>query len=68
MVNKKQIEDMRLMHEAMKRSLKHRFKREPDWEDKHPILATLIVMFEFLFNPALLFILAIIILIVGVAF
>ena len=68
MVNKKQTGDMRLMHLAMQRSLRQRYKPQPEWEDKHPILAAQIIISAILFNPVSLFILAIILLIVGVAF
>ena len=42
--------DMEMMRSAFLKRARANFKPLPEWEDKHPILATAIVLGAFLFN------------------
>ncbi|GAF69601.1 unnamed protein product [marine sediment metagenome] len=43
-------------YERMKREINKKWTPKPEWEDEHPILATLLIIAVLLFNPVSLFI------------
>jgi len=47
--------DMEYMQRAFRKSINQRFKPQPEWEDEHPILTTILVLSAILFNPVSLF-------------
>lgn len=68
----KDREDLETMQERLKEMVNknYNYTPEPEWEDQHPILATLVIIAALLFNPISLMIIGIftllIILITGV--
>jgi hypothetical protein len=52
----KQNEDLQIARKSLERTINSRYKPEPEWEDKHPILATLLILAVLLLNPISLFI------------
>lgn len=44
------------MTKVLEKSIKQRYKPMSEWEDKHPFLATLIIIFYFLTRPFSLFV------------
>lgn len=45
--------------DAIKKNIKDRYKPEPEWEDKHPFLITMIILGVMLFNPVSLMVIGI---------
>ena len=57
--------DLEYMQKELKKQIKRSFPPpEPDWEDKHPFLASLIIIFAFVFQPINLLIMGVIALII----
>lgn len=54
-------QELKLMKTAIENTLKYRYKPQQEWEDKHPILATLIITFAIIFRPITILLMGLII-------
>ena len=48
--------DTEIARQHLKAIIDRNYKPQPEWEDEHPVLATMIIISIFLFNPVSLFI------------
>ncbi len=48
--------DLKYWKTAIGRNIRENYKPQPEWEDKHPFLATMIILGVMLFNPVSLLI------------
>ncbi len=48
--------DLEYAMNNLRKTIKKNYKPQPEWEDKHPILATIIILSAIVLNPVSLFI------------
>jgi len=56
--------DLISQRRIIQKTMDERFPSTPEWEDEHPLLATIIVISALLLNPVSLLIIALIVLII----